>query len=310
MVSKAQKFRLGIFITVVSLLLLGFIFVVAGSKMVQKRDIYYIRYHDTTVNGLQIGSAVKYHGITIGRVDDISIDTDNVRDIIVTISVKKGTPLKEDVMAVLTPVGITGLMQVELRGGTNKKQFLKPYAFIKAGPSMFQNITGKAEIITDKLEIMLNNLNTITSKENQQRIKNILKNIDDSIESNKKEVGNIVAHSDSLIITANNLLTELSKTTEQINKIMYSKELEDIISNTQKISEGMAQVDYKQFSKDLKKTIKLTNKTLSHLDGLINANRQDIRIIIDNLRETVDYLNDFSRQLSENPSVILKSKKQ
>ncbi len=310
MVSKAQKFRLGVFITVTSFLFLGFVFLVAGKKMMEKRDIYYVRFHDVSINGLQIGSAVKYHGISIGRVDDISIDVKNVRDIIVTLSIKQGTPIKEDVEAVLTPVGITGLMQIELRGGTNKKNLLSPGAFIKAGSSTFQNITGKAEIITEKLEILLNNINELINKENRTKFDNIISNLNDMVEKNNKKVGNILDHTDSLIIQTQAALQEVNVTVKTINDLLNSQSMKNIVKNTEKISDDLAKIDIKQLSSDVKSTIKRTNKTIAHLDGLIISNRQDIKVIIDNLRETVDYLNDFSRQLSENPGVILKTRKQ
>ena len=40
MVSKAQKFRLGIFIVVTSLLLISFLMLIAGKKIMEKRDNY------------------------------------------------------------------------------------------------------------------------------------------------------------------------------------------------------------------------------------------------------------------------------
>ncbi len=309
MVSKAQKFRLGVFITVNLFLLLGFIFLVAGSKLTQKRDVYYVRFHDVSINGLQVGSAVKYHGITIGRVDDISIDKKNVRDIIATLSIKKGTPLKEDVKATLTPVGITGLMQIELRGGTNEKPLLKPNAFIQTGKSVFQNITGKAEVISEKLELLINNLNQLTGKQNQQKISNIITNLNNTIEDNKNRVNEMVTYSDSLILTANTLLLQLNATTQRLNGILNSPEMTKILKNSAKISDDLAGIDFEQLSKDVKNTLNQTNRTLKHIDGLVITNRQDIKSLIVSLRETIDYLNDFSRQLSENPSIILKSRK-
>ena len=110
MVSRAQKFRLGIFLVVISILMIIFLVLVAGNKIMEKRDTYYIKYQDLTVSGLQIGGPVRYHGIAIGRVDEINIDAEDVTSVIVVVSVKAGTPLKKDVSAALTPIGITGLL--------------------------------------------------------------------------------------------------------------------------------------------------------------------------------------------------------
>ena len=93
MISKAQKFRLGIFILLCSALLIGFFIIVAGNKLMERKDTYYIHYRDVSVNGLQIGSSVKYSGINIGGVDDISIDKEDIRNVIVKIGIKQGTPI-------------------------------------------------------------------------------------------------------------------------------------------------------------------------------------------------------------------------
>ena len=181
MVSSAQKFRLGIFIVVFSVLMIIFLILVAGSKIMEKRDIYYIRYENTSVSGLQIGGPVKYRGIGIGRVDDIIIDAEDVTNIIVIVSIKAGTPIKEDMRASLIPIGITGLLQVEITGGSKEASFLKTRSFISAGVSTFESISGKAEIISEKLEQLLNNLAEITNEENRKKINNIINNVDEMI---------------------------------------------------------------------------------------------------------------------------------
>lgn len=310
MVSKAQKFRLGIFISVTSLLLLGFFLLVAGNKLMKKWDIYHIKYHDVSINGLQVGGSVKYHGISIGRVDDISIDEKDIRNVIVSISVKSGTPIKEDVKAVLIPVGITGLMQIELQGGTNEKALLKHGSYITPGSSTFQNITGKAEVITEKIEVLLNNLNKLTDEQNQKKFDNIVSNADNIIDSNKNKIDKIVSETDSLITTAKIILYGLNETVTKINNIADSKELDDILKNTAKISEDVSQIDIKQLSADVEKTIEQTNRMVIHVDRTVVSNRQDIKNIVESLKETADYLNDFSRQISENPSLLLIKKKQ
>ena len=53
MLSKAQKVRLGVFVTVGSILLLGFLIAVAGNQLVERKDTYYISFENYSVQGLQ-----------------------------------------------------------------------------------------------------------------------------------------------------------------------------------------------------------------------------------------------------------------
>ena len=302
MVSSAQKFRLGIFIVVFSVLMIIFLVLVAGRKIMEKRDTYYIRYEDTSVSGLQIGGPVKYRGIGIGRVDDIFIDAEDVTNIIVTVSIKAGTPVKEDMRASLIPIGITGLLQVEITGGSKEASFLKIKSFIPAGVSTFESISGKAEIITKKMEILLHNIGEITNKENQRKLNNILSNVDSIISKNQQPVSDIVSNLDRVTV-------ELDEITKELNAILQTGKIQKAISNAERISSDIAEADIRTLLNDLNKTIKKMNVTLAHIDATHLESRQDILDTVEALKETMEYLNDFSRQISDDPSLLLRTRK-
>lgn len=309
MVSNAQKFRLGIFIVIISILLIFFLVMVAGNKIMEKRDIYYIKYEDTTVSGLQIGGPVRYYGIAIGRVDEINIDKENVANVIVTVSVKSGTPLKQDINASLNPIGITGLLQIEISGGTNKAEFLNPKSFIPAGESTFQNITGKAEIIMGKLEILLNNLNSITDETNREKLTNILTSIDTLVETNIEPIGSIITNLDVIITEIITISSSLNEATDRINTIIQSGKIDNIVSNTDKITKELAQINLKKLVADLDDAVIQIDLTLSRLDATHMESKQDILDTVESLRETIENLNEFSRQIIEDPSLLLKSRR-
>jgi len=309
MVSKAQKFRLGIFLVVISVLMIIFLVLVAGNKIMEKRDIYYIKYQDLTVSGLQIGGPVRYHGINIGRVDEINIDPEDVTSVIVVVSVKEQTPLKEDVAASLTPIGITGLLQIEISGGSNAAELLAPGSYIESGGSAFQSITGKAEIIADKVEVLLNNLAAITNEENRLKLDNILTNVDSLINDNRQPVNAMIQNINMMISELGNTTNYLKSTIAKIDSIIQSGKLEDIISNADIITTDMAEADIKQTITNLNEMIKQVDTAVTHIDATHLESRQDILDMVETLKETIDYLNDFSRQISEDPSLLLRTRK-
>ena len=70
---EAQQIRLGIFFLVSLAVLALFFIVVAGSHLLSQRDTYYIEFTDMPISGLNKGASVKYLGLSIGRIEDISI---------------------------------------------------------------------------------------------------------------------------------------------------------------------------------------------------------------------------------------------
>ena len=309
MVSKTQKFRLGIFIVFISALMIIFFIMVAGNKLMEKRDNYRIVYKEISVSGLQVGGAVKYHGISIGRVDEILIDKEDIRNVIVKISVKAGTPIKVDVKASLTPVGITGLLQVELSGGTIEAKLIKPGGEIVAGTSTFESISGKAEALAGKLENVLDNLAEITNIKNRKKLENILANIDSMITENREPATNILTNIDSTTFYLVQLAEQTRMTVEKLNEILYSERFDNILDNAEKFSNKISEADIQQLIVDFNKAVNQANDTLLHFDLTLLKSRQDLLQSLETLKETMDYLNEFARQISENPSILLRPQK-
>ena len=162
--NRSQKIRLGIFLFVSLAILLSVIGFFTTREFFEKEDIYYVSYEGISVSGLEVGSPVKYMGIKVGTIKDIRIDPTNVNKVIIELSLQPDTPIKEDVQADITSMGITGLKAIEISGGSNKAQSLEPGSQIPAGSSLTQEITGKAEVIAQKAEKVLNNLQIFTRK--------------------------------------------------------------------------------------------------------------------------------------------------
>ena len=94
MLSKAQKVRLGAFVTVGSVLLLGILIAIVGNQLVERKDTYYISFENYSVQGLQVGGAVNFRGIKVGRVEAIKIDPKDVNKVILTVKIDRGTSIK------------------------------------------------------------------------------------------------------------------------------------------------------------------------------------------------------------------------
>jgi phospholipid/cholesterol/gamma-HCH transport system substrate-binding protein len=315
MVTKSQRIRLGIFVGIAILLLLIMLSMVIGSKFFEKRDFYYIAYKDVSVSGLDIGSAVKYHGIRVGRVEEFKIDPEDITRIIVKISVTKDTPIKSDVEAVISNVGITGLKLVELVGGTPEAETVKPNSYIKSGSSVFEAITGKAEVIAEKLEFVLNNLSDLFRGENKTDLKQLIKNAKNSLaninsilEENRDNINismsNIGQVSDKLVSLSN----DAEKAVNDISAIINSDELRNLLSNISTVSDEVKAAQLKKTIQDINTAVDEFNKTFTHVDLTLIESREDIIKSMELLKETMQYLNEFSRLISEEPSLLIKSR--
>ena len=313
MVSKIQKVRLAIFLMVGFSILITILILLLGTKLTEKRDEYKIIFEDTSITGLQIGGGVLYRGIRIGRVENIQIDRDRITDIIISISVIGGTPIKADQEATLVAVGITGIKQIELRGGSNESSFLRSGDIIPTGRTLFDNLTDRAETLVYKIEHIMDNIVEITNTDNQTKLNSILSNIDhivaDTHSSLTPTIENIKNISSELFIAisaTNNILAKL-------DYIIDKESIRNIVLNTETISTSISEIDFSQINS----TIQLMNESIlkasvmiSRLDALVQRNSPDFNAIIEELRETIENLSEFSRIISDDPSILIRSRRQ
>ena len=102
----------------------------------------YVAYMRESVAGLSVDSTVKYRGVDVGRIKAISLNPDNPEEVMLTMDIARGTPIKTDTIAVLQTQGLTGLASINLTGGSREAPSLErmegqDYPVIKAGPSLF-----------------------------------------------------------------------------------------------------------------------------------------------------------------------------
>jgi len=315
MVSRAQKIRLGIFLTISISILLATVGVITGSRLLKKRDTYYIRYKEMSLTGLEIGSPVKYRGLRIGRIEDMYIDEEDVTSIIVKISIDPKTPIKEDNEAVIDYLSIAaGLKMIEIMGGTNESKRLPPNSFIKAGQSLVDTITGKAEVITEKLELILNNFAELTAPKRQEKFYRLIDNTTNTLTSfqslldtNKVSIYHAVknlerfsSYLDSFMVTSNLAVND-------IRKITQSPKLITTVDNVEQITTELQQANLSELIAKLAAAVEQTNRTFTHLDMTLLKSRHDILSSTEILRESLEYFNEFTRLISENPSLLLRS---
>jgi phospholipid/cholesterol/gamma-HCH transport system substrate-binding protein len=80
-------------------------------------DVLYRIHFAESVSGLALGDPVSFHGVNIGTVKRMVIDTADARLVQVDVGLQKNVPVKTDTKAVLKMKGITGVVFIDLSGG-------------------------------------------------------------------------------------------------------------------------------------------------------------------------------------------------
>jgi phospholipid/cholesterol/gamma-HCH transport system substrate-binding protein len=318
--NRAQKIRLGIFLVISLSVLIFTIGYFTAREFFKKEDIYFVAYENISVSGLEVGSPVKYMGINVGSIRDITIDPENVAKIIVELAMKPATPIKEDAQADITSIGITGLKNIEIRGGSNEANFLVPGSYIQSGYSITETITGKAEIIAEKAEKVLNNLQTFTEPQNLDKITtlvesitklsrqatNTIMKIDTVVVENRKDIRETISGlkdiSDRLDTTSQLLATSI----EKIHKTVEGDTLGEILGNVRDVSVKLKEADVGALIKNVTVAANQTQELLKKVDSDLDRGSQDFTESLRLLRMTLENLLETSRKINDDPSILIR----
>ncbi len=334
--SRAQKVRLGTFVVTGAVLFLGAALVLAGLKVWEIRDHYSTRFVEN-VSGLEVSAPVKYRGLRVGSVTQMGVADDDPLAIEVQLDLVPGTHLYEGTQAVLDTGGLTGLKSINLIPGDPTAGIIEPGSRLEAGPSLMHRLTGQAEQIALKIEMVTNDLALWTRAENRLRFEKLIdhttalaSNADSFIELNKEsfkrtvdEVGNASAAITRVADEADRslqlvrvetlaTLKEAQKTLADIRRPLKGIDKAKVDTFVATVQGAATKLDRRLGDDELGKAIEDLVASLAHMtvlienvDVAVRAGREDFVQSLANLQDATEDIREFSRIIAQNPSTLI-----
>ena len=319
MATRAQQIRLGIFFLVSLAVLALFFSVVAGSHLLSQRDTYYIEFTDMPISGLNKGASVKYLGLSIGRIEDISIAPDDLATVVVEISIDKEraeNAIRTDTEARMASLGITGLKYIELFGGSDTAQVLSPGATIAASATFFSNLQERAEVLSSKIEQSVDKLNALLSSENQRTFTDMLRQTGDLVatanalvQDNRsafdETAANMVATSRSLVQTS----ATLAAAADSLHVLFEGAKLQQIVDDLQVTMHKLRQQmdgPIPLLVAKIDTVVGNVDRTFVGIDQTVGASRQNLLRAMQDLEETLQNIRETTEIIRENPAVLIR----
>lgn len=327
MATRAEKTKLGIFLTVSAFLMAGALAVLTGSEVWEERSKYVVKFRQS-VSGLEPGAPVKQRGVRVGYVDSIKVDPENVELVEVWVKVNPGTPIKRDSKAYMNMQGITGLKFIELKGGSAGSNRLEPGNEIEAGTSTLQELTGRASDIGLKVEKLLNNLLTLTRPENREKFDSILNKTDKTV----TEFKDTAAEAEKLVSSAEKFLDRNREPLRRALESMYEtsdeatlalKNVNGLVSDLKRVTErsqipeavaevrdtnslvqqSIRSMDTGKAVENVTVALKTLQRLLEQMSQTIGQNQDSLRVTIHNLRSVSENLKELSKTFQQKPYI-------
>jgi phospholipid/cholesterol/gamma-HCH transport system substrate-binding protein len=117
METRARYALIGLFMLAVILASFGFVYWLENKGGFSQRATYRIHF-EGSVSGLLVGSTVLFNGIKVGEVTDLALNPEQPEQVIATVAVDRGTPIRTDTQVAIETQGLTGGSAVALKGGS------------------------------------------------------------------------------------------------------------------------------------------------------------------------------------------------
>jgi ABC-type transporter Mla subunit MlaD len=299
MSEKPSYFRIGFFIVIALAILVAGLVALGAGQFFRSR-IYIETYVDASVQGVDVGSPVKFRGVQIGRVKDINFTfneygspvEDRFNYVIILMEIDREmfpgmfsenlTPLiernvEQGLRARIEPLGITGMNYIDINYVNDPSQFppltvkWKPhYYYIPSAPGQLTNMLDSINNIMRQLEGL--NIGGMTKAGTE-----LLDNL------NKAVTG---AEIEKISTNLQTLLADFQAALKAANIGSLSEDARQLISGLQK-------------SNDELRTI------LKHLEPATKISGPQIKALLDNLTTTSANLAQLSAEVKRRPSLLL-----
>ena len=297
-ISRTQRARLGVFVAAGTVLFLVFVSVSLGLKFSQSVKTFYAYFKGESLSGLEQGAIVKYSGVPIGKVDKITYLPKDLSKVRVSLSVQSDFPMKQGMYATTGLLGITGLKYIEILGGESSALPLKSGAEIPTRASVFSSISGKAEVIVAKIELLLNHINDLTNPDSLKSLRVVLDNVAAISGDARTIVGDITPKVNTMTGSATSILSKVDKIASDVRS--FTGTLDSTLS-AGRFAKTVSLVD----------STALALKLLAdNLSLMVRQTREDFTVSMQNLREASESANQLAKMLAENPSLLIKGEVQ
>ena len=301
----------GIFVLVLFFVLLVVLYKITGRS--GPTDDYFVTY--SNVEGIKYGTPVLYEGYQIGQVDAVTpIREKGGTTFQLTLSVQKGWRIPSDSVAKVVKSGLLSSVAIDIKEGKSNTPLVPGHRIAgQEATDIFAEVNDVAsELKTlshDSLRPLLDNLNSqvtqvsgeikdVTRKSVRplldKQVKTLLDKLNVSAdrlenilsEENQTRINHTLANLDADSKNVGSLLQNLEQTRTMVDSLL--KRMDTVVNSNQ--------ADVRDSVKDLRKSLYVISQ---HIDA-----------VTDHMEGSARNLHEFTRQLRENPGLLLHSSPQ
>jgi phospholipid/cholesterol/gamma-HCH transport system substrate-binding protein len=300
MEAKVNLAAVGAFVLLLGSALVAGVLWLSSPKSYRKAYDTYLVYMSESVSGLSVDAPVRYRGVEVGAVRRIALAPGNVEQVELALDIERGTPVKQDTVAVLRTQGLTGIGHIELSGGSQASPPLaarpdEPYPVIRAGPSLMVRLDAAVSALLANLNRSSENLNALLAADNRRSLAETLA----SLETLSRTLAARAQTIDAGVAAAARTLENSARLTAELPQLVGR--IQRAAAAIERMADQGAQAGAAATS--TMESVRAEARTLGEAVP-------EAQLLIAELRELTASLKRFSDELERNPAMLLHGRPQ
>ena len=294
MESRAHALATGIFTV-----LLGIAAALAVWWLSGKREATaeYMLVSSKSLTGLNPQATVRFRGVRAGKVEDIRVDPQDRRNILVRITIAEGFPIMKSTTARLNYQGVTGIAYVQLDDdGSSNQPLTAPegeLARIPLQPSDIESLAESAQEMLQRSRVLIDRVNNLLSDQTVAHINRTVANLDAATAG----LGDTIKAAPEVIAALKQVVSESN-----------IRRLQAILANLERTSGEAAPLaaDLRQLVSSLQAASKRV-ETLGNQAGaeLVGTTLPRIDMLVQDLSGTSRHLSRLLQELEGSPQALI-----
>lgn len=257
MTFNKNAFIVGVFV-LVGLGLAIFTVIWLGMSNYLEEGQKYVAYFNESVQGLDRDSAVKYRGVSIGKVQSVGVAPDGV---LIEVIMNMNTELKPDeLVGQLKTVGITGIMFIELDRYSAKEVVFTPEADFDPPHPVIPTKASDIKVFMEGVDEVLQQIRALDAQGISTRLKASL-----------DKFNRLITQTEIDAISA-----DIKKISSGLERALRPEQWKTILASAERSG------------KSLEKTLKNANQTIVRLDKAIAKNEKPVTRAFAELSRSAD----------------------
>ena len=311
----SSEAKVGAFV-VVSLSVFVYTFITVANKQLAGEKVTYKTYF-TFAAGLDPGTAVRFGGLKAGVVEEVRSWEEDQTKVEVIFEMRGDIPVNTDSVAKLASLSALGQNYLEITTGSIEAPRIDPGGIIKSeeavtvddimqkfanladtATDMMEDMRGDITRITERAEVLLNNLNEITGEKNRESMEQLLENANEMMAEQRPKINRITDQVTEMLVKADRLLVDFQAVAEQ-TKATVANANRTLDETREPLKSNLV---------ELEATLKQTRRTLEDIQAIVVVNESNINEMLENLRVSSQNLKEMSDELRQRPWSLIRVK--